>query len=228
MKILPVIQTYEPDKSYLQQLLAAYPFTNEVFLRPVFQIDVLQSGISGEYLELLNSVQPQVIAYHKHDYSNAPGNNICDVGMDALTSAARISADLYIFIEGDTLISSKINDFVRDLSIPDNMGLLTLYSPGNGYANEESRHYPIYKFPGEWFYGIQCVMFTAEVVADLVAHRDELNTIPGYNDIRWKEYLLKTKREFYAAHKSYAQHIGSDKTHKAASPCHTTNIWVEN
>ena len=227
MKILPVIQTYEPDKPYLERLLSPYPFTDEIFLKPVFQIDVLKSGVSDDYVRLLQSVEPQAIDYHQHDYSKAPGNNICDAGMDALTVAAKAEADLYLFIEGDTLISNRINDFVRDLTIPSNMGLLTLYSPGNGYANSEGRHYPIYRFPGESFYGIQCAMFTAEVVDDLVKHREELNTIPGYNDIRWKEYLLRTKREFYASHKSYAQHMGSDKQHKAPSPSHTTNIWVE-
>jgi hypothetical protein len=226
MKILPIIQTYEPDKKYLRRLLSRHPFESKMFLKPVFQIDVLKEGLSPKYVALLKSAKPQLISYHQHDYSKSPGDNICDVGMDALEAALSIHADLYMFIEGDTIISNKINSFVRDLVIPKNMGLLTLYLPGNGYTSNRRGIYPIYRFQGESFYGIQCVLFPRKIVQRLVADRRVLNTIPGFNDMRWKVYLLKAKHDFYASHKSYAQHIGFDKNHKAPSPPHTTNEWV--
>jgi hypothetical protein len=227
VRILPIIHTHPPDEPYLRQLLSRYPLVSEVFLRPIFQIDVLKDGISEDYDRLLKSVSPQLISCHEHDYSKGVAWNVCNTGMEALRTALTIKADLYLFLEGDIVISRKICGLIKDIVIPDNLGLLTFYTPGDEYPSDTPNRYPIYKFQGDRFYGLQCILLSKEVVRELSEHQNELDAIPGYNDMRWKEYLLQTGRDFYASHKSYAQHIGFDKTHKLPTPPHSSRAWVE-
>ncbi len=228
-KVLPVIQTWEPDEPYTKELLRTYQPHKNLFLDPLISVDVTAKPMSEKYfLEVIQPFEPYVDVFSK------PGVDlfirVCSAGMSALRSALTYpkSWDLIMYMEGDIILSSHLSEVWKVIQLPENLGLLTLYTPGREYETKNKKDYPIYEFPGARFYGIQCVLLPRNIVQDLVDNEHSLlTTFPGYNDIRWKEFLLASKKSFWCTHRSYAQHIAPNKAHKAPSNPHKSDTYYD-
>jgi hypothetical protein len=228
LKTLPVIQTWEPDWPYLEELRKSYLPHKGIFTRPLLCIDEPIYGCSYDYLEsTVKGFEPADIRFF-NEYDKPLFEHICNAGMDALKTAIKIKDwDCILYMEGDIILSSKFDKVWEQIELPDNLGLLTFYTPG--YEYESPYRFPnalVYKFPGQRFYGIQCVLFTRDVVEDMVRNEDTMiKTYPGYNDIRWKEFLLARGKDFWCTARSMVQHIAPTKPHKAPSNPHTSDTF---
>jgi hypothetical protein len=227
-KVLPVIQTFEPDMNYLVQLQESFKPLENILMKPLMVIDVPNTGISFEYTKVLNRFNTSKFSLYEHKYDVDNFVNICDVAMRGLKDSLVYDYGGILYMEGDIVLSSRLAYIWGQIELDDKLGLLTFYLPGHEYESVyKDRNKVMYPFPGERFYGIQCVYFPRDIVEDLVQNEHELlATFPGYNDIRWKEFLLTRNRTFWCTSHSYAQHIGFDKPHKAPSNPHWSDEYI--
>ncbi len=229
-KVLPVIQTWEPDQPYNERLYTSFAPHKHLFLYPLFEIDETDQGISYDYMEnTIKKFNPFIDLFQGTGLSVF--DRVCAVGMAALRSSLYnpVNWDYILYMEGDIVLSRHFDTYWNAIQVPENLGLLTFYTPGYEYESPNRNiNSIIYQFPGQRFYGIQCVLFPRDIVEDIVKNESSLvNLYQGYNDIRWKEYLLAKGRDFWCTGRSMAQHIGLDRPHRAPSNPHTSSTFYD-
>ncbi len=216
--IVPLILTCDRNVEITEQFITSYQALQPKLPDPVVVLDLSSSvALSGNYLSLLSSLNPKVVYVHAREAGMSAYDSVQEAAFFALEKGLAESAegDAILFIEDDIRFSPSFAVELGGLQLGADVGLVTLYAPGNGYgANPIDPNH---------FYGTQCVLFPRPVVAEMVANREYIfkRFYPGY-DIRWSRYLGERGYQLYATEKTYVQHLGERSIlHNGSS--HTSN-----
>jgi SAM-dependent methyltransferase len=215
---VPLILTCDRNLEITEQFVASYRALQPKLRDPVVILDLSSSAtISGGYLSLINSINPRVVHIHPREAGMSAYDSVQEAAFFALEKglAETAEGEAILFLEDDIRFSPSFAVELDALQLANDVGLVALYTPGNGYATN-----PI---DPNHFYGTQCVLFPRAVAKEIVTHREYImkRFYPGY-DIRWSRYLGERGYKLYATEKAYVQHLGEQSIlHNGSS--HTTN-----
>ena len=221
-RVLPVVLTCCRDVDVTARFAASFRQAAHAMEAPRILVDLSASPrVTPAYVEVLASLRPAWIEFHPAE----PQMSVYDSVQEAATLAlGRVlpeagEHDVILFLEDDVVFCSRFADLLADVSLPEDAGFLTLYSPGSGYGMPH--------VPADRFYGTQAVLFSRRAAADIAAHQHDMQASipPGY-DIRWSRWLAQRGFRLYATPASWVQHIGwQSRLHGSAS--HTSAVFQE-
>jgi SAM-dependent methyltransferase len=216
--IVPLILTCDRNVEITEQFIASYLALQPKLPDPVVVLDLSSSTrLSGKYLSLINSITPKVVHVHPQETAMSAYDSVQEAAFFALEKGLAESqeGDAILFLEDDIRFSASFAVELGGVQLAADVGMVALYSPGNGYGAN-----PINP---QHFYGTQCVLFPRPVVAEIVANRDYImkRFYPGY-DIRWSRYLGERGYKIYATEKTYVQHLG-ERSILHGGTSHTSN-----
>lgn len=202
-RIIPVLLMCDRDLEVTQRFTSSFGSVRHALEKPVVVVDISSSPkLSLRFLNLLQSIEPQVVLVHPRRLDVNIYESIQDAADYALAGAVELGGenDLYLFVEDDVIFSSRFVDCLNSAQLGEQAGFLTFYLPGNGYEATE--------IDPNQFYGTQCVLFPRHSVELIVREREEMCSKfpPGY-DIRWSRFLSAKGYRLYATDHSYVQHL---------------------
>jgi hypothetical protein len=213
-RIVPVVLTCCRDVEVTARFAASFRAIGHALEPPRVLVDLSAAPrVTGAYLETLASLSPEWVEFHPPE----PQVSVYESVQEAATLAlVRVlpdtdGDDTILFLEDDVVFCGGFPDKISGVTLADDAGFLTMYLPGQGYGTRV--------VPPDVFYGTQAVLFSRRAVADIVAHREQMQAeiLPGY-DIRWSRWLARQGFRLYATSESWVQHIGSvSRLHTGAS-----------
>jgi GT2 family glycosyltransferase len=220
-RVVPVILTCDRDHAVTSRFVDSFRSVRGGLESPVVVVDVSASAkLSPKFIEMLQALEPKVIAIHPPQASMNFYESVQDAAHFALGTALEESDENShcLFLEDDIVFSSRFPDRLAQVRLENGFGFLTFYLPGNGFGNEQ--------IDPSRFYGTQCVLFPRNSVERLVREKNEMHAQfpPGY-DIRWSRYLAAKGYPLYATERSYVQHLSTlSRLHGHGT--HASNCFV--